>query len=164
MTKTEIISLGICVQVGDVLEIKRQRGFCGIPITANGRMGGKLMGIVTSRDIDFLQKSADIPLEDVSMKPLNPFKLGEKSAAIKSAQIKGNGNIAKTALKAHNRRFVFLTSVYRRDHKCIHPKHQYHITLFHLKANSNPSHLGAYTIQLKPSNHFIHYDFEVYIA
>ena len=127
-------------------------------------MGGKLMGIVKSRDLDFLQKSADIPLEDVSMKPLNPFKLGEKSAAIKSAQIKGNGNIAKTALKAHNRRFVFLTSVYRRDHKCIHPKHQYHITLFHLKANSNPSHLGAYTIQLKPSNHFIHYDFEVYIA
>lgn len=39
--------------ITDVRRIKREMGFSGIPITEDGTLKGKLVGIVTSRDIDF---------------------------------------------------------------------------------------------------------------
>lgn len=55
-------------KVADVLEAKRKNGFTGYPITENGKLGGKLVGIVTSRDIDFREKDVDLKLEDVMTK------------------------------------------------------------------------------------------------
>ncbi|KAF9224626.1 IMP dehydrogenase [Gyrodon lividus] len=49
--------------VADVLDIKARLGFCGIPITDTGSLGGKLVGIVTSRDVQF--ESPSIPLHEV---------------------------------------------------------------------------------------------------
>lgn len=56
--------------VADVLDIKKEKGFCGIPITSNGKLGGKLIGIVTSRDIDFLDetKAPHIKVEAIMTK------------------------------------------------------------------------------------------------
>jgi len=48
------ITLGPENTIADVVEVKRKYGFTGIPITENGKMGSILVGIVTSRDIDFL--------------------------------------------------------------------------------------------------------------
>jgi len=55
--------------VQDVLDCKSKYGFCGIPITNDGKMGGKLVGIVTSRDIDFLDdKKSDCKIGDIMTK------------------------------------------------------------------------------------------------
>ncbi|KAG5317416.1 IMDH dehydrogenase, partial [Pseudoatta argentina] len=42
--------------VNDVLNVKTEHGFSGVPVTDTGKVGGKLLGIVTSRDIDFLER------------------------------------------------------------------------------------------------------------
>lgn len=39
--------------VGDVRKMKAELGFTSFPVTENGKIGGKLVGIVTSRDVQF---------------------------------------------------------------------------------------------------------------
>ncbi|XP_012253274.2 inosine-5'-monophosphate dehydrogenase-like [Athalia rosae] len=41
--------------VADVLRVKAKHGFSGVPITESGKLGSRLVGIVTSKDIDFIE-------------------------------------------------------------------------------------------------------------
>eukprot|EP01083_Nonionella_stella_P251685 868112_1 len=50
--------------VSKIDAIKNKFGFSGVPITEKGKMGTKLMGIVTNRDIDFLE-DRNILIRDV---------------------------------------------------------------------------------------------------
>ncbi|KIM21289.1 hypothetical protein M408DRAFT_333548, partial [Serendipita vermifera MAFF 305830] len=70
------VVLGPTGTVADVLDIKARLGFCGIPITGEhaetGALGAKLLGIVTSRDIQFHDPSTrlgDIMTTDLVTAP-----------------------------------------------------------------------------------------------
>jgi len=54
-------------RVADVLASKKRFGFSGIPITETGKIGAKLVGLVTQRDVDFLLKDERAtPIQEVS--------------------------------------------------------------------------------------------------
>ena len=52
---TEPACLSPSHTVADVDAIKSRFGYSGIPITDTGLLGGKLVGIVTNRDLDFVE-------------------------------------------------------------------------------------------------------------
>ncbi|KAJ3274226.1 inosine-5'-monophosphate dehydrogenase [Terramyces sp. JEL0728] len=106
------VCLGPTNTVLDLLKIKEKFGYSGIPVTENGKLGSKLLGLVTSRDIDFLQSDADanIKLKDIMVTELVTAKKGISLAEankILSSSRKGklpivdeNGNL--TALLARS--------------------------------------------------------------
>lgn len=55
------ISSPLCLSptntIKDLHQIKEKFGYSGIPITTDGKLGSKLLGLVTSRDIDFYQST-----------------------------------------------------------------------------------------------------------
>lgn len=51
-----------------MFEAKKQHGFTGFPITENGKLGGRLVGIVTNRDLDFRENASHLLLEEVMTK------------------------------------------------------------------------------------------------
>lgn len=61
--------------VQDVDQIKIEHGFSGIPVTEDGTLGSKLVGIVTNRDIDF-EKDRTRPLSEVMTTDLVTAKEG----------------------------------------------------------------------------------------
>lgn len=51
---TDPVCLAPNATVQDVMRIKNTLGYSGIPITHNGQMGGKLLGIISNRDTSFV--------------------------------------------------------------------------------------------------------------
>ena len=52
----------VCVspqmKVRDAISYEESHGFSGFPVTADGEVGGQLLGLVTGRDFDFLETDA----------------------------------------------------------------------------------------------------------
>ncbi len=75
--------------IADIDELKKKVGFSGFPITENGRMGSKLLGIVTNRDTDFIQDRS-VKLSEVMTKELvtaeEPCTLEEANQILKESK------------------------------------------------------------------------------
>lgn len=67
--------------VADLRAIKEERGFGGVPVTDTGKIGGKLLGIVTSRDIDYLEDADETPVTEV-MTPKEKLITGTKEMCL----------------------------------------------------------------------------------
>lgn len=76
--------------VSDVLDLKETHGFSGIPITEDGTLNTKVIGIVTNRDID-LEKDPTLKLKDVMTKNLvtaqEGITLSEANALLRKTKV-----------------------------------------------------------------------------
>lgn len=78
--KQGFITDPVCVlptmTIGELDELKHKLGFTGFPVTENGRMGSRLLGLVTKRDTDFVQDKT-VPLSAI-MTPLDSMTKAEE--------------------------------------------------------------------------------------
>ncbi|KAI9223467.1 IMP dehydrogenase/GMP reductase [Blastocladiella britannica] len=77
------VTLPPTATVADVLDIKRRHGFSGVPVTDDGKIGGKLLGIITSRDVQFV-KDDTTPLAKV-MTPRAQLVTAPKGVSLDNA-------------------------------------------------------------------------------
>lgn len=61
--------------VGEAKKMKQQFGFAGFPVTESGKVAGKLVGIVTSRDIQFVEDDS-LPVSQIMTTDLVTGKKG----------------------------------------------------------------------------------------
>ena len=64
--------------------IKDTMGFCGIPVTENGKQHGRLLGLICNKDIDYLVER-DTKLRDV-MKPRSALAVGTAPTSLEAAR------------------------------------------------------------------------------
>ncbi|MBE7492066.1 MAG: IMP dehydrogenase [Planctomycetes bacterium] len=97
-------------RIADIHRIKQQHGFSGIPITEDGTLKTKLVGIVTNRDIDF-ETDSNRKLSEVMTKDL---VTAQKGITLKQAnEILRTSKKGKLPVVDKQGRLVALTS--RRD-------------------------------------------------
>lgn len=94
----------------DVWDIKNQHGFSGIPITEDGTIKSKLVGIVTNRDIDF-EPDRSRKLKEVMSTDLITAKKG--ATLIEANELLRKSKKGKLPVVDEQGRLVALTS--RRD-------------------------------------------------
>lgn len=89
--------------------MKKRKGFAGIPITENGKLGGKLIGIVTARDIDFLSdEMLNKPIREVMTQGDNLITASSSITLPQANQILFNSKKGKLPIVNSNGELVAL--------------------------------------------------------
>lgn len=99
---TSPILLGPNDPISEIYRIKKEYGFSGIPITENGEMNAKLLGMVSFRDIDFVADKST-PIKDVMLTDLitinsdktleDAYQILKKSKRSRLPVVDSNGNL-----------------------------------------------------------------------
>ncbi|VDL82015.1 unnamed protein product [Nippostrongylus brasiliensis] len=73
----------------DMLQIKKTYGYTGAPVTETGKVGSKLIGMITSRDFDFIDVDVEVqkrtPITEI-MVDVSKLVLGDISLTMDRAQ------------------------------------------------------------------------------
>lgn len=74
--------------IWDLMQIKKKYGFTGTPVTSTGAVGGKLLGLVTSRDVDFIKREnySSTKIAEV-MVPRDRLIVGQENLTLKEAYV-----------------------------------------------------------------------------
>ena len=95
--------------VGDAVAAKEELGFSGFPVTETGEIGSKLLGIVTSRDVDF-RTDRSAPLTAV-MTPASALVTARAGLTLSEANtIMRENKVGKLPIVAADGTLVALTS------------------------------------------------------
>lgn len=94
----------------EIDEIKKRHGFSGMPITENGNLGGRLLGIVTTRDHDFVLDRST-PVAAVMTRDL---VVAEEGCSLDEAN-KILTDSKKGKLPVVNRKFELVALISRKD-------------------------------------------------
>jgi len=95
--------------IADVDEIKEKNGFSGIPITEDGKLTGKVVGIVTNRDIDFIS-DRNVKLSEVMTHREKLIVAPEGTSLLDANNIIREKKIGKLPVVDANDRLVSLVS------------------------------------------------------
>ena len=95
--------------IRDIDQIREREGFSGIPITSDGTLQGKLVGIVTNRDVDF-EANRDRPLREMMVQGSELITAPEGLSLVEANRILRESKKGKLPIVDRDGRLVSLVS------------------------------------------------------
>jgi IMP dehydrogenase len=81
---TDPVCISPMMKVSELDELRKKCGFTGFPVTQDGHMGSKLLGLVTKRDTDFVQERSSTLVSTI-MTPLKDLVTAPEGLELQAA-------------------------------------------------------------------------------